>query len=218
MFAPPEENRFTLVFLRHGQSTGNAAGVPQGQGDYPLSELGIRQAQSLAQLWQRRAVGFDAIISSPLQRAHQTAEIVAAALGSPPLEVDPVWLERDVGVLQGLRPEVAAQSHPRPPFMNPFHPVGNTGESQWAVYIRAAQALESLLSRPLGRYLVVAHGGILNLVLYTALGIAPQANFGGVRFSFGNTAYAWLEYEPNRHRWNLVKLNALSHLPEELRT
>jgi 2,3-bisphosphoglycerate-dependent phosphoglycerate mutase len=204
----PRLYQFTL--LRHGQSVGNAEGRHQGQFDYPLTPTGIEQAQVLARCWEAEGRHFDAILSSPLQRARQTAEIVAVALKSP-VEFDPIWMERDNGVLAGLSHAEAAENHPRPPFIHPYQPVGRTGEGIWALYLRAGQAVQGLVRRPPGSYLVVSHGGLLNMVLYAVLGIVPQANFHGARFRFRNTAYAVLFYDPAQHEWLLDRLNERSH-------
>ncbi|HMC69219.1 MAG TPA: histidine phosphatase family protein, partial [Mycobacteriales bacterium] len=74
--------------------------------DPPLSELGTRQAVVGA-----RAVGaVDAIVSSDLQRAHMTADIVAAELGIGPVVVDAALRERDVGPWTGLtRTEIESE-------------------------------------------------------------------------------------------------------------
>ena len=202
--------RYHLTLLRHGQSTGNAGGIYQGQAEFDLSELGRRQAQALAERWQQENRSFDTVISSPLARARQTAEIIASALDLP-VEHDEVWMERNNGVLAGLNEMDATERFPRPVFMTPFEPVGQTGESQWDLYLRAGQAVRQLLRRPPGSYLVVSHGGILNMVLYTILGIVPQANFQGARFRFLNTAFADLEYDPAAHSWMLERLNDRSH-------
>ncbi len=71
-----------------------------------------------------------------------------------------------------------------------FDPIGEIGESNWDLYLRAGAALQSIYHQPPGKYLVVSHVGILNMVLHAALGIAPQPGFRGVRFRFQNTAYA----------------------------
>ena len=70
---------YQIVFLRHGESLGNAAGIIQGQADFPLSEKGINQARVLAKYWQDKSRTFDLIISSPLIRAMQTASPEARA-------------------------------------------------------------------------------------------------------------------------------------------
>jgi 2,3-bisphosphoglycerate-dependent phosphoglycerate mutase len=196
--------------LRHGQSVGNAEGYYQGQSDFPLNDTGIQQAQALARRWQVEGVAFDQIISSPLARAHQTALILAETLGGK-VELEPDWMERNNGRLAGMRPEQAAELYPRPAFMHPYHPIGETGESQMELYLRAGRAVNALLRRPPGRILVVSHGGILNMVMYAILGIALQANFHGPRFRFRNTAFARLTYHPAQHIWHLETLNDRAH-------
>jgi broad specificity phosphatase PhoE len=78
-----------LLLVRHGQTAANAAGQLLGRADVPLTEKGLEQAAALA-----AALGpVDRVISSPLQRARQTA----AAFGSP-VEVDDRWTELDYGI------------------------------------------------------------------------------------------------------------------------
>jgi broad specificity phosphatase PhoE len=77
-----------LFVVRHGQTAANAAGQLLGRADVLLTETGREQAASLAE-----AVGrVDRVVSSPLQRARQTA----AAFGLP-VEVDERWTELDYG-------------------------------------------------------------------------------------------------------------------------
>ncbi len=197
-FAPPHQ----FTFVRHGQSTGNEQGVWQGQADYPLTTLGRAQARALGQSWQAAGLTFDRAIASPLSRAHETAEIIAAALDTP-LEADPIWMERDNGSYAGTTHE--NRHPPEPDFYHPYLPVGKTGESLWGLYLRGGQALSGLLNRPPGRYLIVSHGGTLNAVLTAALGITPQANFRGAHFSFGNTSFAHLMYTPQFHQWRVYQ-------------
>jgi probable phosphoglycerate mutase len=87
-----------LLLVRHGESEWNAIGRWQGWADPPLSELGTRQAAVGA-----RSVGaVDAVVSSDLQRAAVTAEILAAELGIGPVVVDAALRERDAGPWTGL--------------------------------------------------------------------------------------------------------------------
>ncbi|RPI31749.1 MAG: histidine phosphatase family protein, partial [Chloroflexota bacterium] len=76
---PTPSQTYHLILLRHGESVGNANGVYQGQADFELSDLGRRQAQALAERWVAEEKTFDLVISSPLLRARQTAEIIAEA-------------------------------------------------------------------------------------------------------------------------------------------
>lgn len=207
---PSTHPHYRVTLLRHAQSEGNAQGVLQGQSDFPLSETGVQQAEALARRWRKDRVLFDCILSSPLSRARQTAEIIAAALGAP-LELNKDWMERDNGQIAGLRPEEIDERGLRPPFVHLYQPIGMDGESQWELFLRAGRAVQDLLHRPPGKYLVVSHGGILNLAMYAILGIVPQANFHGPRFRFRNTAFAALEYDPDRHVWALDSINDRAH-------
>lgn len=207
---PPTSNpHYHLILLRHAQSEGNAQGVLQGQSDYPLSEIGVQQAKALARRWIKERRYFNCIITSPLSRAQQTAEIIAAALEAP-LRVDENWMERNNGKIAGLRPDEVDKRGLRPQFVHLYQPVGLDGESQWELFLRAGRAVQDLLHQPPGDYLVVSHGGILNLAMYAMLGIVPHANFQGPRFRFGNAAFATLDYDPSRHVWSLESINERS--------
>jgi len=210
MFQSPPPSTYSFTLLRHGESVGNAEGIHQGQSDFSLTERGIAQAHALANRWVSAQVSFDVIISSPLARARQTAEIISQVLHLP-LEFDPVWMERDNGVMAGMYAEEAREKYPRPPFIHPYQPIGITGESQWELYLRGGRAVKSLLDRPPGSYLVVSHGGLLNMVFYAILGIPPQANFHGPRFRFRNTAFATLTYDPAEHNWHVWGVNDHAH-------
>ncbi len=210
----PNPQPYFFVFLRHGESVGNAEDRFQGQCDFPLTDKGKAQAQALAERWQAEGARYDACISSPLLRARQTAEIVAGRLGLT-VEFDPVWKELHNGLLAGLSQEEAAVQHPRPDFIHPYMHIGQTGESRWEVYLRAGRGVQSLLDRPPGRYLVVAHGGILNMALYAILGIPVQADYTGPTFRFQNTSFATLTYTPQEHHWRLIGLNDRAHWRSE---
>lgn len=91
-----------LYFARHGQSEANAKGSdidPATFLDGPLTDLGSQQATMLAD--DLKDIEFDVIISSPLQRAYQTAEIVNK-YHNLPIEIDSAWREREAGVFADL--------------------------------------------------------------------------------------------------------------------
>lgn len=193
---------------------GNAEARRQGQMDYPLNDTGRAQARLLAGRWLEEGASFDTVISSPLARARETAEILCAALGFP-LEFDPLWMERSAGDLQGLTLNEMRQM-PRPEITNPYTDVGGSGEGDWELFLRAGRALHELLRRPTGNYLIVSHGGLLNQVLHAAAGITPHGVSGGPRFRFENTAFARLIYLPAIHRWEFDALNDHAHWTEHL--
>lgn len=87
-----------ILLLRHGQSEWNALGRWQGHADPPLTALG--RAQALA---ASRSLGtLDAVVASDLQRARDTAGIVADQLGVGPVAIDSRLRERDAGEWTGL--------------------------------------------------------------------------------------------------------------------
>src|SRR3954464_6700209 len=87
-----------VLLVRHGQSEWNAVGRWQGQADPPLSDLGRAQARAAA-----RSLGsLDAVYASDLQRATETALIIAEQIGIGPVILDPDLRERDAGQWSGL--------------------------------------------------------------------------------------------------------------------
>jgi 2,3-bisphosphoglycerate-dependent phosphoglycerate mutase len=201
---------YHITLLRHGESLGNFEGRHQGQADFPLTERGREQSIALLDRWKAEAKQFDLVISSPLVRARETAEIIATGLHIP-LLLDALWMERDNGLMAGLSEDEVRDTLPQQPFIHPYQPIGETGESQWELFLRAGKAVQSLFTRPPGKYLVVSHGGILNMFFYAILGIAPQPNFHGPRFRLNNSAFATLDYDPSSHRWYILGVNDQLH-------
>jgi 2,3-bisphosphoglycerate-dependent phosphoglycerate mutase len=203
---------YQITLLRHAESEGNLSAVIQGQSDYPLSRSGTEQAKALALEWKSDHIAFDLIISSPLLRASQTAEIIADSL-QVPIEFDPTWKERNFGSLQGTNVKDIDQNID---FFHPYQPIGGSGESQLDLFTRAGLALQRLLQQPPGSYLVVSHGGILNKALYVILGITPQCHYDCPIFHFSNIGYAQLLYNPNSLQWAILSLvNPSSLLPQQ---
>lgn len=95
-----------LLLVRHGQSEWNADGRWQGQADPPLSDLGRLQARAAG-----ATIGaVDAIVASPLERAHLTAMAISESVGVGPVLVVDDLMERHAGEWQGLtRAQIDAQ-------------------------------------------------------------------------------------------------------------
>ena len=201
---------YNFVFLRHGESIGNAESRWQGQMDYALTDKGRAQVRVLAERWKSEAVKFSLIIASPLVRAKETAEIIASALDAK-VEIDPILLERNIGEMEGLTAE-EVKKRPHPPYVTPYDSIGGEGEGDWALFLRAGQALHKLVRRTPGNYLIVSHGGLLNQLMNAIIGIAPHIDPSGVRFRFENTAFARVIYFPYQHRWVIDTVNDRAHL------
>lgn len=194
------ENELSIFFLRHGRSGGDDEGVHEGRYDAPLTTVGYEQVRRRAAGWQAAGIYFSAIIASPLRRAYATAQVMAETFQAP-LESDPDWMEFNNGPLAGLSFAEAEARYPRPAFRGPYEPFCTTGESDWEIHYRAARAVEKIVRRGPGQYLVVAHGGILNAAMRTIVGAAPLLNGHGLYFALGDTGYIQLIYLPQQHQW-----------------
>jgi len=104
---------YTLVLLRHGESTWNQQNLFTGWHDVPLSENGEREARAGGEALRDEGLTFDKVHTSVLLRAIQTADLALAALGQLWLPVDRSWRlnERHYGALQGLDKKQTAAKH-----------------------------------------------------------------------------------------------------------
>ena len=91
-----------IYIARHGQNVDNVKGILNGHRDEPLTSLGEEQAHTTATYIKEAGLSFEAIYSSPLKRALNTAEIIASDLGlsQPQIELD--LIERNFGIMTGL--------------------------------------------------------------------------------------------------------------------
>lgn len=147
-----------LLLVRHGETDWNADGRLQGQTDRPLSEFGRQQARRLAD--ELAAEDLEAIYSSDLARARETAEIVGARVGLPVM-LDRGLREKDWGTWEGL----TAVERDRVEF---------AGESTEAHQERILRALQRISERHPGdgSVLVVTHGGSMRRVQTATMGMA----------------------------------------------
>ena len=147
-----------LLLVRHGETDWNADGRLQGQTDRPLSDFGRQQARRLAD--ELATEDFEAIYSSDLARARETAEIVGARLELP-VSFDPDLREKDWGTWERL----TAVERDRVEF---------AGESTEAHQERILRALERISERHPGdgNVLVVTHGGSMRRVQTATMGMA----------------------------------------------
>ncbi len=144
-----------MLVIRHGESEWNAAGRWQGQADPPLTELGRLQAKMAAESIHE---GFDIVASSDLQRAHDTARIIAAHLGAGPVVTIEALRERHAGPWQGLtRVEINARWPGA--IEQRAWPAGY--EHDETLIERVVPALRTVAERVRRRALVVAHGGVI---------------------------------------------------------
>lgn len=184
----------TILAIRHGETTWNRASRIQGHTDIPLSELGLAQAQRLGQALAGEAI--DAIYSSDLARAWQTAEAVAAVAGPAPM-AEPGLRERGFGRFEGLTwseietqwPEQSQRWRRRDPEF-----AAEGGEALQDFYARAVGTVERLARDNPGKTLVVvAHGGVMDCLYRAGRRLELQAPRS---WTLGNATINRLLYTP----------------------
>jgi probable phosphoglycerate mutase len=152
----------TFALIRHGQTDWNAQRRLQGSSDIPLNDVGRGQARDAVATLS--GYEWDAIVSSPLSRAAETADLIAAGLGLNVARRVPELTERSFGPAEGMQdgPELDALRTPG----------GFRGaESEDEAAERGLAALEALAEEfPGRRLLVVAHGTLIRVSLSRALG------------------------------------------------
>jgi broad specificity phosphatase PhoE len=159
----------TILLVRHGETDWNRDRRWQGHADPPLNERGREQARELARLLAD--VPLDAVHSSDLRRARETAEIVAAPAGIV-VVAEPALREIDVGEWSGLTTPQIEQR-----FAAGYRRHANggdgweLGETHAAMSARIVAAVGRIAAaRPGGRVLCVLHGGVIRALLAHASG------------------------------------------------
>lgn len=148
----------TLLYLvRHGETDWNRARRIQGLTDIRLNDTGRAQARTTAQLLARRT--WTNIVSSPLSRAAETAEIIATELSMHAPTLLSELTERNYGEAEGLTNDELSVRYPDDAAV-----VGR--ESREEVVARAIPALIGLAQRTAGgSIIVVSHGGVIRSIL-----------------------------------------------------
>ena len=149
-----------IYLVRHGQTEFNRERRIQGHVDSPLTDLGVRQARAVGRLL-RDLIGDPAvwrIVSSPLGRAHTTAQIIASVLKGPEIELDDRLKEMSWGAKDGrLRAELEAET-PETFGRTGWAFDASVGESYETVAARVGDWLASLAPEPERRIIAVSHG------------------------------------------------------------
>ena len=158
-------NTTGLVVIRHAETEWNIQNKFQGHLDSKLTLPGIKQAEAIADTLKGEA--YDVIYSSDLERAKQTAEIIARRLNLK-VHTEKDLREINLGVMQGLKkdefiikyPEVISKYHADPEYVIPG------GESKLQLYNRVTGILEKIVRKHKGHnILLVAHGGVLDCII-----------------------------------------------------
>jgi ribonuclease H / adenosylcobalamin/alpha-ribazole phosphatase len=166
-----------VLLLRHGQTAMTEQRRYVGTTDAPLDGTGLAQAAAAAK--RLADAGLDAIVSSPLLRARQTADAVAGRCGLP-VEVDDCFRENDFGQWEALTFAEVRERWPDELTRWLADPLATPpgAESFTAAGARVQAALGRLLAAHQGqRVLVVSHVGPIKSLICSALGAPPAAVF-----------------------------------------
>jgi probable phosphoglycerate mutase len=166
-----------ICLARHGETDWNKLGILQGWKDVPLNALGRHQALEMAQSYV--AAGFDAVWSSPLLRAWETAQTIASSLQLPPPHSHAGLKERHFGAIQGIPKDELAE-------LNPAQLAQILRRNPAAQFV-GGESMDEFADRVLGavldigavhrqqKVLVITHGWVLDVVNRHAAGLARHA-------------------------------------------
>lgn len=149
-----------ISIVRHGETDWNSSGRLQGQEDIELNDLGREQSYKLASYFKLEL--WDSIVSSPLKRAYETAQIISDYLSIPKIHGVHEITERSYGSASGLLPEERRRRFPEGiPDQEDFDHLCQ----------RAMSGLNKIAKEFNGKkIIVVSHGGLINSILFTLSG------------------------------------------------
>lgn len=173
----------TIVgLLRHGQTDWNIDMRLQGISDIPMNDYGRQQAETAAKVLAGQ--DWDKIVSSPLSRAVETAEIVAKYLAAPYVGQHPLLLERSFGVAEGMGYEEWRTEYP-----NGLN--APEAESMEELTARCWTLLDALVSEHPGqRVLTVSHGALIRRLI----NLVSNGEFPREGERFGNASMTVIEH------------------------
>ncbi len=200
-----------MVLVRHGQTSWNALGILQGNADVPLDATGVVQAQALAENTSSKTV--NAVYSSPLSRAYDTAQAIAD-VHYLPVKVHGNLREIGVGIYTGYKasqipsevriswttnPDFAMPSGIPDPtnLVDPSYVAGIyfEGESLNNASDRTWHGITNLAKQHCGENVVaVTHGGVIQIALTHVYGL-PVTNYS--KISVPTASQTVLEFEPD---------------------
>lgn len=171
-----------LALIRHGQTDWNRDDRLQGSSDIPLNDTGRAQAHEAAALL--RDGGWDAVVSSPLSRARETAEIIAADLAIELGASYPALVERDYGVNEGESSSAIVARHPDRDYPG--------AETLASVVARGIAGLAQVAADAGERdTIVVCHGTIIRYTLAALAGRRLPAILNGSISTLERDGDAW---------------------------
>ncbi|MFZ2492251.1 MAG: histidine phosphatase family protein [Thermoanaerobaculia bacterium] len=186
----------TIILVRHGAYTPDPADSSPGPG---LSPIGVAQAQLAAARLAGMPGRFDAIYSSPMTRAHETARVIAAAMPGAAVQVVPQFEEctprpRRKEILDREKPESMKACAAKLDALFAKHFVPAAGAER--------------------RELIVCHGNVTRYLVTRALGVDTEA---WLEMSIGHASLTQIRIEPDG-RFKVISVGDTGHIPPNLLT
>ena len=205
------EDKTTIILVRHGECRGNREGLFRGRSDFPLNETGLSQAEELAKemkSWQPTR-----IFTSPLTRARQTSEAISRECHID-IEQRPGMNNIELGPWEGKSKDFIAEKYPKQWQIwlhEPEKLMVSGMESMDQVQQRARKDLEELIQQCYGQsIIVVSHRAVLKPLIASCIGIGKPYFW---RIHLDTASYSVLHYQDS-HGFILVQLNQNRHLHE----
>jgi 2,3-bisphosphoglycerate-dependent phosphoglycerate mutase len=203
-----------VLLIRHGQSRGNAERRFGGHTATPLSARGRNQAEATARTLNSESL--TAIYSSDLARAMETAKPLAT-MTRLKVQSTSAFRERDVGVMEGLTFEDAAQQHPEQYaalLRRDFEYVLTGGESYRQLLDRAVQKLDEIIEEHRGgKIAVFSHTGTICILALHLMGALDAPELKPVWISSANCGITRFELRDDGFV-RVLAVNDTSHLPK----
>lgn len=199
-----------LYMIRHGESEGNKLGKIQGSMDFPLSDIGIKQAEAVAQFCQ--TLNADYLYSSDLTRAYDTATAIASTTGLPVQKWEKLR-EVELGPMQGKTREEIAELFPETKGKALIGSDIEGTETNQEIAERCESLLHQLKTahRKEDTVLLVSHGGFISSLL-TYMIVGHNLASANRPFVIGNTSVTLIEWDKKTDRYLLHYTNRTAHL------
>jgi probable phosphoglycerate mutase len=198
-----------VILVRHGQTDWNREGVFRGRMDVKLNAAGVREAEIIGE--KLRDTDPDAVLSSPLSRAMDTALRIASRLSNRQVEKAEEFIDMDFGAWQGLSRAAVRERFPKlfERWVTAPDRVRIPGaETLGGVRRRVLRGLDSLLrTHGGGTVLIVSHGLVNKVLLCAVLGL-NDSHFWKIKQDNGAiNLFTW-----GREGTKLVVMNDTTHL------
>jgi len=184
-----------IWLIRHGETEWSLSGQHTGRTDLPLTAAGERQAAAIGRYLAGRP--FALVLTSPLQRAHETCKL--AGYGGV-AQIEPDLCEWDYGAYEGRTSVQIQESVPGWTIWTSPVPQGETIQQ---VAVRTSRVIERAVKAG-GHVALFAHGHLLRILTACWLGLPADA---GRFFALGTASVSVLGYERETRviaRWNVL--------------